>query len=1285
MPEFHEVTRPYPGLRPFESWEGEIFFGREEHTNRLLDILQQQHFLAVIGPSGSGKSSLVRAGLLPALPLGSIGTGSDWRTAVLRPGNRPMQRLALALLGSAALGVELVGSDRFPNNTGRPTNEVALIEAELRRGPLGLAEVVKEARSHHAAAEPFNLLVVVDQFEEIFTYAEAGAHQADESEAFVNLLLAQRAEADQRIYIVLTMRTDFLGNCVRFLDLPDAINRAQYLTPRLTREQSKSAIIGPARLFDGDVEPSLVDEMINAVGYDPDQLPILQHALARMWERAESRKKAKTYITWGDFNGVGGVSNALSKHANEILASLSPKGQIETPLSPNQRAAEILFRAITELRVGDGGGQAVRRPQSLRQVALWSDKDWQAFLPVIHAFADQNVNFIHYVGELNEDTVIDISHEALIRQWELLKEWVNDESQMAREYRRWRERAEAKASGAGALLAGADLARAIEWREGSARNTQSFSKPGSAWATRYSRTPINEHGNEFGDVLKFIEDSEQVVLRAKRRERRIKLIMVGLTIMSLAATVVATLFSVQARDRLIASEAAGLWHPLDFSEDDLNITEKRALGLLRLARSDASHQQAFLEQLLRGEALASWFNSQSGLVLSAAVGLNLQRRNWFIERLHEIPFEAEQKKSLVVARSLALLELDGDVRADMLIAALQVAQGQNQIDALISGLTAVVSDGVGESQIPKAVASLIAAIQSEQPGYSKVALGQGLVTAIGKMPASEAELTVEELMEVIQESSDLKQLDALAQGLVAAARKVPEGRTGTVTDTLMIAFQAAPYYVQQAAIAQGLAALLGNNLSESQTRMMVDALVAPLQTVGDDEALALGKALAAVVGKTTGNQVQTITEMLIAELQAAYFKGQMVAIGKGLEVVAGRLPENLTFPLIRKLTIAHQTTYSFEQQEAFGKALVTMAGMVPESQTETVTEQLIGLLQAENVSSVRQVYLGNALSAVARKLPESSVGAVSDKLMLALRIADQYEQQEAVGKGLETVAAKVPERFAQRLTDKLIDELENRAKSSVQMVVLGSALEAAAGKLPETVAESVTDRLIGELKSLKYTEQRVAVCRGLVAAAGKIPADGLKKTADNMIGVIRESSNSDQLSVLGNGLAGVAARVPENQVNALVNELVAGIETSQDSAHLIAFSLALAALSGELPDFQVESVTDNLMAVLRRTSDYGESRALGLSAANVARYIADDQQAASVLFELLKNPLLPRDALTDAIRKRFPDAPSKDQGFWVLIEWADRQRKENRFPNLDLASPLKPPIETAASQPARIQ
>ncbi|MEY4749587.1 MAG: hypothetical protein RIQ60_1801 [Pseudomonadota bacterium] len=145
MFELRPVERPYPGLRAFEPHEAEIFFGREAHTDRLLAILQRERFLAVIGPSGSGKSSLVRAGLLPGLAMGSLGTGSDWRVALLRPGDRPMRSLAAALLQPAVLGRHLLAE-------GKPAPDeadIAALEAELRRGPLGLARLVDEAQARH--------------------------------------------------------------------------------------------------------------------------------------------------------------------------------------------------------------------------------------------------------------------------------------------------------------------------------------------------------------------------------------------------------------------------------------------------------------------------------------------------------------------------------------------------------------------------------------------------------------------------------------------------------------------------------------------------------------------------------------------------------------------------------------------------------------------------------------------------------------------------------------------------------------------------------------------------------------------------------------------------------------------------------------------------------------------------------------------------------------------------------------------------------------------------------
>ena len=348
--------RPIPASGHLSTMRQRFFSVVSSHVDRLLEILQRTRFLAVIGPSGSGKSSLVRAGMLPALAAGWLGTGSDWRIVTLRPGDRPLRRLATGLLEPTALGEHLLSED---NHSDRLETTPALIEAELRRGPLGLVHLVADIRARTASPTNFNVLVLVDQFEEIFRYSERGAVQGDEADAFVNLLLASYRAAEASIYVAITMRTDFLGNCVRFLELPDAINRAQYLTPRLNRDQLEQAITGPGRVFGGDVAPEVVNEMINVVAGDPDQLPILQHALARMWDEAQKRQPDSPTITHADLLATGGIAGALSRHADAILEDLKSQSADFVAL------AAMLFRTITERGTPESGGRDTRRPVRL--------------------------------------------------------------------------------------------------------------------------------------------------------------------------------------------------------------------------------------------------------------------------------------------------------------------------------------------------------------------------------------------------------------------------------------------------------------------------------------------------------------------------------------------------------------------------------------------------------------------------------------------------------------------------------------------------------------------------------------------------------------------------------------------------------------------------------------------------------------------------------------------------------------------------------------------------------
>ncbi len=519
MFEYRPVNAPYPGLRPFEAYESEIFFGRDGHTDRLLEILQREHFLAVIGPSGCGKSSLVRAGLLPGLASGALGTGSHWRLALLRPGAQPMLSLAQSLLGTFALGHELVGKDRMPKDAEDVTVETALIAAELRRGWEGLTGLVQTATTRQeGTAEPFNLLVLVDQFEEIFTYVKTGVGTDTEAETFVNLLLAARAHPEARVYVALTMRTDFLGQCVDFEELPEAINRAQYLTPRLNRKELGLAITGPAQVFGGEVETGLANELIESIHQNSDQLPILQHALARMWREAERVNKESPLIdaNIANSNEVGGVKGALNRHANEVLESLTPD---------ERELAEQLFRAITEPH--KSGGEDVRRPQTLAAIAAWAGVSAESLKPVIEAFAKPEVSFLHYGRELKDNSVIDLTHEALIRQWETLKAWVAEESRRGVGYQRVATRANEYQLGINGLLTGGDLARAMEWWNPNSTVLPVHDDPAKPfalwqptpnWAQRYSEKKDLELIAEFEQVRQFLIDSRD----AEQRQREAK-------------------------------------------------------------------------------------------------------------------------------------------------------------------------------------------------------------------------------------------------------------------------------------------------------------------------------------------------------------------------------------------------------------------------------------------------------------------------------------------------------------------------------------------------------------------------------------------------------------------------------------------------------------------------------------------------------------------------------------------------------------------------------------------
>ncbi|MCK4518015.1 ATP-binding protein, partial [Candidatus Babeliales bacterium] len=273
--------QPYPGLRPFMQNEIDIFFGREDQVDEKLMKLEDSHFLMVLGPSGCGKSSLVRTGLLNALKSGfMMSAGTKWRIADFKPGDAPLWNLSAGLYTALKPERDATNSDIL-----QEYREVADWHAILSEGIDGLMRIVKDAQ----LPDDTNLLLLADQFEEIFRFRDLvpkGTNKEDtkyESEDFVTLLLEAARQKKCPIFVIMTMRTGFLERCFEFDTLPMTINRSQFLTPMLNEEQLISAIVGPAKVFGGNVKSDLVDRLISDMSPNPDDLPLLQHALMRIW------------------------------------------------------------------------------------------------------------------------------------------------------------------------------------------------------------------------------------------------------------------------------------------------------------------------------------------------------------------------------------------------------------------------------------------------------------------------------------------------------------------------------------------------------------------------------------------------------------------------------------------------------------------------------------------------------------------------------------------------------------------------------------------------------------------------------------------------------------------------------------------------------------------------------------------------------------------------------------------------------------------------------------------
>jgi WD40 repeat protein/class 3 adenylate cyclase len=385
-----ETRNPYKGLRAFAEDDTDDFFGRETLTEHLVERLAQTRFLAVVGPSGSGKSSVVRAGLVPRLRQGALPGSERWHVVEMLPGGYPLEELEAALLRTA---------DRPP---------AGLLE-QLERDETGLLRAVKQLLADGES----ELVLVVDQLEEVFTLVE------DEARRTQFLALLERAVADPhaRLRVVVTLRADFYDRPLLYSGFAELLrDYVEALVP-LRAEEFERAIVGPAERVGARFEPGLLSELVADVADEPGALPLLQYALTELYERREG-----STLTQDAYRAIGGVSGALAGRAEETYGRLGSEAQ--------EAARQLFLRLVT---LGEGVEDTRRRVERTELASM--EVDQNALEEAIQEFGAWRLLSFDRDPRSGAPTV-EVAHEALMREWGRFRRWIDGGREQVRLHRR---------------------------------------------------------------------------------------------------------------------------------------------------------------------------------------------------------------------------------------------------------------------------------------------------------------------------------------------------------------------------------------------------------------------------------------------------------------------------------------------------------------------------------------------------------------------------------------------------------------------------------------------------------------------------------------------------------------------------------------------------------------------------------------------------------------------------------------------------------------------------------
>ena len=639
------TENPFPGLRPFSIDESHLFFGRRGQVNEITHNLKTNKFVAVIGASGSGKSSLIYCGVIPSL-MKSEGENSksDWILITTRPGNMPLTNLLHDVQVSMDIQDEINPLQIF----NEPKGIINLIKRSSKKG---------------------NVLIMIDQFEEIFRYGRVLGKSGvkEDPNLYINFLVDVVKQTEHPIFLVITMRSDFIGECSQYQDFTKLINQSNYLIPQMTALDFKEVIEGPIKVKGAVIDEKLVSKLLEDIGNNPDQLPVLQHVLMRTWNYWSSHNDQTKPISISDYEAVGMIEKALSEHANEAFDELDEN---------EKHICESIFRTLTE-KGGDNRG--VRRPTKVKQLAEIAQAKVEEVIKILNVFRAPGRSFIvpAYTIEIDEDSVIDVSHESLMRIWERLRVWVDEEASAVLMYKRLAQSAAQYQEGRTRLWRPPDLQLATNWKI----KTQ----PTLTWAER--------HDPAFERTMVFLETSEaeyckeelnkiKIQKRTLRRTRIFAIVLGTAALFSLGLFLYARQQSIIAKERQIEAIAQSKLA----KENAEKAQEQTRYAVMQTALADSARNEALIQQKIaeeereKAEASADEAKRQEKRAID---NLKLARENERRANLSKAEADVQKQNALRNAEEAKQRRMRSTAKA-MAVKSLQVSPDSFNLKALLA-------------------------------------------------------------------------------------------------------------------------------------------------------------------------------------------------------------------------------------------------------------------------------------------------------------------------------------------------------------------------------------------------------------------------------------------------------------------------------------------------------------------------------------------------------------------------------------------------------------------------